>query len=114
MKEITRAATNAVRHPTRVRAVVLDAAFVEALKAEGVQANVYVRVPLYLRPPELVSVDLGRFRLTGEGLARGAPGAVTGCARDLRSALGNLASNAVRYTQHGGVLIAARRRGGRR
>lgn len=30
------------------------------------------------------------------------PGALTGCARDLRSALGNLASNAVRYTPDGG------------
>ncbi len=32
----------------------------------------------------------------------GEPGALTGCARDLRSALGNLASNAVRYTPDGG------------
>jgi two-component system phosphate regulon sensor histidine kinase PhoR len=30
------------------------------------------------------------------------PGALTGCARDLRSALGNLVSNAVRYTPDGG------------
>jgi two-component system, OmpR family, phosphate regulon sensor histidine kinase PhoR len=32
----------------------------------------------------------------------GEPGALLGCARDLRSALGNLASNAVRYTPDGG------------
>jgi two-component system phosphate regulon sensor histidine kinase PhoR len=34
----------------------------------------------------------------------GTPGQLTGCARDLRSALGNLASNAVRYTPDGGHI----------
>jgi len=36
-----------------------------------------------------------------------APGALLGCARDLRSALGNLASNAVRYTPDGGSVKLA-------
>jgi two-component system phosphate regulon sensor histidine kinase PhoR len=54
---------------------------------------------------EARALSSGRHTVTLD--VEGVPGALLGCARDLRSALGNLASNAVRYTPDGGSVKLA-------
>lgn len=96
----------------------LDASFTELLDLASIELGA---VAVRMQPCELAAVyervDLAhRVQAFDKGLALGLRGGHHVVHADpvlLERVLGNLVSNAIRYTDDGGVLVGCRRRGGR-